>query len=208
MRGVVLAGGESSRFGDAEDDKALAKIGSLPFLERIVSVVSQATDQTPVLVVRTEEQESKYARIIRDDVKFEYDAKEYVGPLAGIFGVASNVDAQWLFCCGCDMPLLAESAIRWLISQLDQGQSDSEKIDALGVEYPDGVVEPLHTIYRRKSVVERQDQHSQFDGPQALLTTLPNVRTLSLDEIPEDIPFKRSSTNVNTIEDLESLKAG
>jgi hypothetical protein len=48
--------GESSRFGDPEDDKALATTESTMSLYRIVSVVTQATERRPVLVVRTMEQ--------------------------------------------------------------------------------------------------------------------------------------------------------
>lgn len=204
LRGVVLAGGESSRFGGDDDDKALARVGSLTFLSRILSVISQATEQQPILVVRTTEHHERYSEIVRDDeVTFAFDEREHDGPLAGMVGAATNVDARWLFCCGCDMPLLAESAIRWFIHQLVRRTTDGRRIDALAIEYPDGVAEPLHTIYRRESIIEIQRHLSQSDGLQSLFSELPHVCTLSLADVPEDIPLEQSTTNVNTLEELK-----
>jgi molybdopterin-guanine dinucleotide biosynthesis protein A len=207
LRGVVLAGGESSRFGANDDDKALARINSTTFLDRIVEVVSRATAHNPALVVRTDEQHTKYAEIVRDDVTFEYDATEYAGPLAGIVGAAANLDTQWMFCCGCDMPLISENAVQWLICQLVRRTTDGRETDAIAIEHPDGVAEPLHTIYRRKSVAEVRYRLSRSDSPQTLLSELPDVCTLSLADVPDGIPIKQSITNINTFEELESIRA-
>lgn len=220
LQSVVLAGGDSTRFG--AEDKALANINSEPILARIVTVLRQTTHRVPVLVVRTREQQMTYANTIgENNAQFVFDMPEYEGPLAGILGAAASLDSQWLFCCGCDMPLLASTAVRWLVDQLPHEETNRppeqtnypheqtsrrEQIDAVAFEHPNGVVEPLHTVYRRESVVELQDELPRTAGPRRLLSELDRVYTVSKTDVPDHIPLEMSTSNVNTHQELETIR--
>ncbi|WP_313694664.1 molybdenum cofactor guanylyltransferase [Halorarum halobium] len=209
VRGVVLAGGESSRFGAEGDDKALAGVGSEPVLGRIVAVLARVTDRRPVVAVRTPEQRARYADALRDgEVAFVRDDPEYEGPLAGIVGAAAAVGDPWLFCCGCDMPLLDERAVSWLLARLDRDRPaiDGGRVDAVAIEHPDGTLNPLHAVYRREPVASLHRLLPRTAGPRALLAGLESVHTVSPASVPDDVPLDRSTSNVNTRRQLESVR--
>jgi molybdopterin-guanine dinucleotide biosynthesis protein A len=207
-RGVILAGGESSRFGSAGADKALARVGGERCLERIVATVRQVTVGPPIVAVRTADQRAAYAEVLAPDaVQFVSDAPGYAGPLAGLRGAATATEASWLFCCGCDMPLLSAPAIRWL---LDRGRTGTkhgdEPSDAVALEYPSGVVEPLHTFYRRESVLAAADRLPNDAGPQDLFAALDRVQAVAPDGAPAEIPMGRSTRNFNTRDELAAIR--
>jgi molybdopterin-guanine dinucleotide biosynthesis protein A len=219
LRGVVLAGGDSTRFG-TDEDKALASIDAEPLLSRIVTVLRQTTHQKPTVVVRTPEQRATYADTLGEhNVQFVFDMPEYEGPLAGILGAAAGLNSRWLFCCGCDMPFLAPTGVRWLIDQLPREQLSHQEhrsqhdhsgrqkpIDAIAFQHPNGVVDPLHTVYRRQRVVELQHAVPRAAGPRRLLSELERVCTVSTADVPEHVPLEMSTTNVNTRRELDAVR--
>jgi len=200
VRGVVLAGGASTRFGAG--DKALASVGSQPVLRRIVDVLERSTDREPVIAVRTPDQQSRYATVVPTNAQFVFDAPDHDGPLAGLVGSATALDSRWLFCCGCDMPLLAPLAVRWLLDQLCHEQP----VDAVAVEDPTGGLEPLHSVYRRESVLDCHLRLPRTAGPRMLLSELDTVVTISTADAPPHVPLEASSTNVNTREELDAIR--
>ncbi|MFD1641939.1 molybdenum cofactor guanylyltransferase [Halohasta litorea] len=206
VRGVVLAGGNSNRFADG--DKAVASVAGEPLLSRTVTVLRAATQREPIIVVDTQEERATYATAVEGtDVRFVFDAPAYDGPLAGIVGAARALDSQWLFCCGCDMPLLAPTAVSWMIDQLRRTETTREPpVDAVAVVHPTGVVEPLHTLYRRESVIGLQQSLSNTAGPRRLLSKFDRVSTVSIADVPAQIPIEPSTTNANTVEELDRIR--
>lgn len=201
VTGIVLAGGRSTRFGDATENKAVATFEEQTLLSRVVDAVAAATDRPPVVAVRTPDQRERYASVLSDrKVTFTLDDPAFDGPLAGMFGGTTAVDSSWVFCCGCDMPLLSPEGIRWL---LEHRQDRSTSLAALTLQHPDGTLESLHTVYRRSAVESARDRLSRSAGPRALLTTLDPVRTVSVSAAPSEIPLRESLTNVNTRTALE-----
>lgn len=207
VRGVVLAGGDSTRFEDG--DKALARFEGEPVISRTVTVLREATQREPVIAVGTTEQRATYAAAVEGPaVQFVFDAPAYDGPLAGIVGAARALDSQWLFCCGCDMPLLALTAVAWMIDQLRRTEATRQSaVDAVAVVHSTGVAEPLHTLYRRESVLGLQGSLSKTAGPRRLLAELDRVATVSTADVPAQIPIELSTTNINTVDELERLRS-
>lgn len=208
-RGVVLAGGDSTRFGTPDDDKALWRFGSKCCLELIVDTLASVTAGPPVIAVRSEDQRAAYAGALDSKtVQFVFDSPAHDGPLAGLRGVAGEIDATWLFCCACDMPLLSRTAVEWLITQLRAQQSDADSaVGALAVEYADGIIEPLHTLYRREHVLEASERLHRTAGPQDLFAELRRVHTVSPDATPEDVPLRRSVASFNTRTELRDIES-
>jgi molybdopterin-guanine dinucleotide biosynthesis protein A len=205
IRGAVLAGGASTRFGAPDDDKALRRVGAEPCLARIVATLRRATGGPPLVAVRNADQRATYAGVLdADAVQFAFDAPDYRGPLAGLRGAATASDATWLFCCGCDMPLLSAQAVTWLADRRDRGAGND--VDAVAVEHPDGTLEPLHTLYRRERVVEAAERLPRAAGPRALLAELAQVRTVPPGDAPASVPLARSLTNFNTREEFEAVR--
>jgi Molybdopterin-guanine dinucleotide biosynthesis protein A len=105
------------------------------------------------------------------------------------------------------MPLLAPTAVSWMIDQLRHIETTREPpVDAVAVVHPTGVVEPLHTLYRRESVIGLQKRLSNTAGPRRLLSKFNRVSTVSIADVPAQIPIEPSTTNINTVEELDRIR--
>ncbi len=105
-RGLVLAGGQSKRFGQ---DKALALHDGKTFLETAVDLLD-AADIHPVVVTRGEADYSFLkCPILKDKLKAR-------GPLGGIYTAMSVYPGTRFIVLTCDMPALNASALRTLLS--------------------------------------------------------------------------------------------
>ncbi|MFP4632899.1 MAG: molybdenum cofactor guanylyltransferase [Halobacteriota archaeon] len=188
--GVVLAGGDSERFG--ERDKARAYVGGLPLIERVVSALDEATDATPVVAVDRDETARSLDEVVDSDHRFVVDG-EGEGPIAGFKAALSVVEAEHVFVCGCDMPYLDPDVVTSFLEKLDGPEAVAP------VE--DGVLDPLHSAVRRpeaeNAVREVRDDEGVYDV----------LNRLEVDEVEKTADVRRSATNVNTPEELESLVA-
>ncbi|HEX3119910.1 MAG TPA: molybdenum cofactor guanylyltransferase [Candidatus Acidoferrum sp.] len=106
VRGFVLAGGASRRFGR---DKALVEFDGEPLIARLCRVLQAATD-APVRIIGDA---GKYGHIGVECVADQWPGE---GPLGGIItGLAANSDSidsnSWRLMIGCDMPFMT---VEWL----------------------------------------------------------------------------------------------
>ncbi|MFD1589156.1 molybdenum cofactor guanylyltransferase [Halorientalis brevis] len=197
VTGVVLAGGDSDRFGD--ENKALATYDGETLIERVVASVTAVTDQPPLVAVRDRDQRTTLQRpLSTGHVEFVTDADGFQGPIAGFAAAASDASRPWLFACGCDMPLLSATAISWL------GAFREPDVDAVVVQ-TDGGREPLHAFYRRSTVRRALSSLPTRAGLQALLGELEAVRTVRASQAPEAVAITDSLTNVNTRRELSTI---
>lgn len=197
LTGVILAGGESSRFGDG--DKALSTLDGWPLLVHVVKAVCEATNNPPIVAAGDHQRAEQYAGYLPDGVRYAADDSAFEGPLAGLFGSLEAVETDWIFCCGCDMPGLSASAVKWLAIQ---GDAETE---AVAVRSSDGTHESLHALYRVDAVRSAQPNISSTAGPRALLDEL-TVQDVPPVVAPDDVDLAVSRANVNTEEDLRDLE--
>ncbi|WP_123533337.1 molybdenum cofactor guanylyltransferase [Halosimplex salinum] len=212
VRGVVLAGGRSTRFGDG--DKALATLDGRPLVARVVDAVADATETPPVLSVATDEQAERLRDALGDrPVETVADSPGRSGPLAGLAAAVDVVDAPWLFVCACDMPLVSPESVDALRSRLHESggddsdadgaaTADSTTVDAV-VPVVDGFDQPLHALYRRSALTTALRDHSAGDSMMALLDELA-VERIAVDDA--DAPLAAATTNVNTRADLDAVR--
>jgi molybdopterin-guanine dinucleotide biosynthesis protein A len=216
-RGVVLAGGRSTRFGDA--DKALATFGGRPLVARAVDAVAAATDGPPLLSVATDEQAERLADALGDrPVEPIRDDPALSGPLAGLAAAVAATDAPWLFACACDMPLVSPESIEALRDRLPATESDTERgtdaepvaadrgdrVDAV-VPVVDGYDQPLHALYRRSALDRALGDLAAGDALMALLDGVVVERVVAE---AVDAPLVAATTNVNTRAELAALREG
>lgn len=197
LAGVVLAGGESSRFDGG--DKALATLGGRPLLAHAVDAVGAATREPPVVVVRNYDDAGAYrdvlpsvATVVRDDGRFE-------GPLAGLFGGLDAVEAGWAVAVGCDMPLVSPGVVAWLADQRAPG------VDAVALRPRDGVRESLHALYRVDAALAVRERLPPTAGPQALLDEV-TVMDVRPSDAPPSVDVGASLADVDTIAELRDLE--
>ncbi|EMA06295.1 molybdenum cofactor guanylyltransferase [Haloferax denitrificans] len=219
---VVLAGGESTRFGHGH--KALATLDGEPLIRRVVGTLRAVTGRPPIVAVRTADQRERLAAALPTtwDVRFVRDDPSLSGPLAGVAAAADAVTTPWLFVAGCDMPLLEPHAVAALFERAasrdgDRGDGEHARSvssnDDRGRLKPPAVVpvsghgrEPLHALYRRAAVRENVSELAPDDGLGALLDRLDGVEHVGFDALPESVD--RSVTNVNTRTELARVAAG
>ena len=157
LRGLVLAGGRSTRMG--RDKAVLAYHGrdqlqvAFELLDEVAgpNFVSVRADQT------SDPLRARYAQVI--------DGTLGVGPVAGILAaLRTRPAAAWLV-LACDLPFLDAPTLRALIA----GRDPSRVATAFRSSY-DGLPEPLCTLYSQAALpILEQAQADDFRCPRKIL---------------------------------------
>lgn len=186
VAGVVLAGGESRRFGQP---KAFAVHNGKFFYECALEVLKPHVDDT--VIVARPEAESKFTGscVIVDTPVFRG-----MGPLAGLHSAMKNIASDWYCLLACDMPLMNEESIGRIVKEAIRREQCNAVVPVVG-----GRVQPLAAMYHART----------FEILESLLAR--DIRTVKkfLSEIH---PYKLDGLdpicfqNVNTIADFDQLK--
>lgn len=197
MTPILLAGGDSTRFGNA--DKLIATVDGDPIVQHVVDVTRTIASAPPIVVVRRPGQRERIETALRDPsvVRFAFDDAAFSGPVGGIYGGTDRCETPWAFVCACDMPLVSSSAIDWLRKRVRRSR------DAVVPVNSAGWLEPLHAVYRRSAVLEARGGLDPETGARWLLESLEEVNTVPVTESP--VPLESSCTNVNTRAELEAI---
>ncbi len=185
MTGIVLCGGESRRMGT---DKAFLKVAGVPLIEHVLRSLKDVF-QNIIVVTNAPDRYAAY------DVQVVSDAVAVRGPLTGIYSGLLKSSDEYNFVAACDMPFLNSRLISY-IAGLAAGHD-------IVVPSVDGLLEPLHAVYRRQliEVIEkeiRQDRR-QIRG----IFGRAKVRYVMEDEIDRFDPLRKSFKNLNTPEEYE-----
>lgn len=185
MTGVILAGGENRRMGT---DKAFLLLDGKPLIERVLDVLHDRFERT-IIVTRDPE------RYRRFDAEVVIDALAIRGPLTGIYTGLLHAHTERIFVVACDMPRLNGSLIGYM-------ERRTGAYDAV-VPLVNGLPEPLHAIYHRRSLHAVLDQLRRDERTIAGVLDRLRVRYLSEKEIVRYDPCLRSFRNLNTPEEYK-----
>lgn len=117
--GVVLAGGDGVRFGG--DDKATAILDGRSLVSQAVEAHRSTTGRLVLVSGGNDEKCDRLAEVVdAEPTAFVTDAPGYQGPLAGVVAAARSTSRQAVVVTGCDMPLVAPSAVEWLVGVADE----------------------------------------------------------------------------------------
>jgi molybdopterin-guanine dinucleotide biosynthesis protein A len=193
VRGYVLAGGGSTRFGR---DKALVEMDGAPMLARMRALLSSITRDVQVIAPP-----HKYAALSITGIPDHWEGQ---GPLAGIITALLTTTEtggpDWNLIIGCDMPFLTRE---WLSYLLERTQASSAEVVA--PKSTQGL-EPLCACWRTNAAVKLQDA---FDCGMRKITQA--MKQLQLDIIAES-DWKRFDSagrlfwNMNTAADYDEAK--
>jgi molybdopterin-guanine dinucleotide biosynthesis protein A len=144
--GVIVAGGRSTRFGDA--DKAVADLAGRPMVRRVADRLAEATD-TLIINCRPDQRAAIEAALdgYPAPVHFAEDSEPDRGPTAGIMTAcyrAAALDREYAFVAACDMPFLDPALVR-LCFERAAGHDAA-------VPRPDEWYAPTHAVYRTDSM--------------------------------------------------------
>ena len=197
LRGVVLAGGRSRRFGNRE--KALARFNGHTLVHSAVDAVAPLGDEPPLVAVGTESRRSAIASGIDEPVKYVFDPPKFEGPVGGILAAARAAETDRLAVVGCDMPLATTRVSQWLAGR-------STDADAVVPVDEQGHLQPVFAVYRTAAVIAAENRLTSV-ALFGLLDEL-DVCRVPVTSAPADLELDRAITNVNTPADLERLRDG
>lgn len=193
VKGYVLAGGGSTRFGR---DKALVEMEGAPMLLRMRALLSSVSTDVHVISAS-----HKYAAIGVTGIPDRWEGQ---GPLAGIVTALLITEetsaAEWNLIIGCDMPFLTREWLSYLVERVLA--SDAEVVAPKSLQG----LEPLCACWRTSAAAKLQDA---FDSGTRKITQA--MKQLQL-EIVDEPDWKRFDSagrlfwNMNTAADYDEAK--
>lgn len=192
---LILAGGRGSRLGYRE--KALIDINGIPLISFVIEALEKVTES--IIISVRDRAQGELLRAVLPDYRFAYDAYKNVGPLAGILSGLKVCDDEYCFIAACDMPFLNEKVAGLLFRE-------SEDYDAAVPRHNNGLLEPLHAVYRCKPMI-RETEKAIGRGETIILAPIfkLNVNYVEVDEIKKLDADLKTFMNVNTPEDIQQL---
>ena len=188
--GIMLAGGESRRFGRP---KAFALFNNKPIYDYVVEALRPFTEQLvvvshPTLVNRFSE--DPRLRVLVDD-------ERYIGrgPLAGLYTVMSQLDADEYYLFPCDTPLVEEALVHWLASQ-GEAHPAANGI----VPIAQNRLQPLFGLYRKGCLSYIEDLLESNSLKVRALIDRANILSIPADTLPATLFY-----NVNTLDELKEI---
>jgi molybdopterin-guanine dinucleotide biosynthesis protein A len=188
--GVVLAGGQSSRFGVTS--KALAPLSGKPLVRHVLERL--AGQAGPILLSVQEKHpalETLGYEMVEDVVP------RHRGPLTGLCSamqwLADNDGGEWLLLCPCDAPFLPRDlAVRLYQGAVNTGQPVTV------AKYQD-VPQPTFSLWNTELMPAVRDSVME-QGRGGLMQVLNDVPHAFVEWAVRDVP---PFFNVNTPDDLE-----
>ncbi len=191
---LILAGGMGSRMGYRE--KALIDINGKPLISFVIENLEKVVDNI-IISVRDKAQGELFEAFQR--YKFAYDSHKNKGPLAGILSGLEACGDEYCFIAACDMPFINEKVVMLLFGE-------SEGHDAAIPRHEDGLLEPLHAVYRCEPMIF-QTKKAIESGKTIILAPVFKLHAnyVGMDKIKKFDPELRTFMNINTCEDIEEL---
>jgi molybdopterin-guanine dinucleotide biosynthesis protein A len=188
--GVVLAGGESRRFGSP---KAFAKRGEMYFFQIVVEALRPSVQD--IYIVSHPFLVSRFQQMTDEKVMIDDEAYRGQGPLAGIYTVMKKTKAEWLFILPCDMPYMSASTVANMVQYVD------DKFDII-VSAHFGRIQPLVGIYHRRTLERIERLLKAGNNRMMSLLELCRVRYVTERDFVED---ETVFCNVNEPKEYDNL---
>ncbi|WP_453990494.1 molybdenum cofactor guanylyltransferase [Bacillus nitroreducens] len=109
--GIVLAGGQSRRFGS---HKAFAKLHQKYFYEYAIKALAENVDSLYIVShpdLKEQFEKQTPFQVVQDVPEFQG-----CGPLAGMFTVMKKGEANWYVIIPCDTPFVTDDLVKQLMS--------------------------------------------------------------------------------------------
>ncbi len=186
ISGVILAGGDSTRFRGIT--KSTMLVDGRSIISRIADTISDIFEEL-VIVTNTPEIYKQFK-----DFSIVADIFRNTGPLGGIHAAMKYSKKEALFVFGGDMPLLDREII---IKQIDRFTGDT--CDVL-IPRISSLIEPLHSIYKR-TLCGPLEKYLRDKHQYAVWKFLEEVK-ISYMDLDDNDEVKRALINVNSSSDI------
>lgn len=184
LKGIVLAGGKSSRFGE---DKALALVDGSFMIQRAVNLLTELHLDPCVITNASRDYSFLNCKIERDLVSEK-------GPLGGIYTAFCKFEGVPLVILTCDMPIVSREALHTL-----KEEHASERKATL-FQGEGGNPEPFPGIYEPcLKLLARDCVRTNILSMQQFIQKIPEKKFLSL------FPDQDIFVNVNSKRDFQGI---
>jgi molybdopterin-guanine dinucleotide biosynthesis protein A len=194
---VILAGGLSSRFGR---DKGMLELAGKPLLKHVLDRINNVVDEK-IVVVSSERQLCGYANVADESTDIITDSAGVHGPLGGAKTGFDRARGEYLLLLPCDTPFVSRDILS-LILELCTNRN------ACIPRWPNGYVEPLQAVYRRKQALTACNlalSAGEHDM-KAMLNNLQCVRYVSTLVLEQLDPGLKTFFNINSPLDLRKAE--
>ncbi|OXS68686.1 molybdenum cofactor guanylyltransferase [Lysinibacillus sp. KCTC 33748] len=139
IAGVVLAGGQSSRYGQA---KMFELFAGLPLYKQ--SLIALQKNQLHPLIIATNA--SLQSKFVEDDVQWSIEKQPHQGPLFALHHIMTNFpEVEWFFVIASDMPFINAEFVQTMLTFID------DRYEAI-VPKQASRLQPLAALYRRSAL--------------------------------------------------------
>ena len=178
-------------------DKGLINLNRKPLIAHVAEKLELVVDEV-VIVVGSNEQINDYRKY---GTRVVVDKPLGNTPLVGAYTGFVEVHGEYVFLTGGDMPLINQRIVEFLFAKVNG-------CDAATPTWPNGWVEPLHSVYRTKPAAEAALRliESGKRKLSLILDRLSDVRHIPISIIRQIDPELYTLTDINTIEDLENVR--
>ncbi|SDM07177.1 molybdenum cofactor guanylyltransferase [Halogranum gelatinilyticum] len=199
---VIVAGGRSTRFGDA--DKAVADLAGVPMVRRVADRIAPVVDE---LVVNCRADQQKAIETALADfplpLTFALDPETDEGPMAGIGTGLAACDGEYAAVVACDMPFVDAAVVAYLFER-----AESEDVDAAVPKLEDGWYQTTQAVYRADAMAAACEA-ALARGERKVLAPLEELEWVVVSEA-EVAEHGNLGTfeNLNTREEFEAAREG
>ncbi len=194
---LILAGGKSQRFQSL--DKCFITLNNKPLIQHAIDNLSNVVDEI-IVAARDEQQEEQIRNKISDNIVLVFDTLKGFGPLAGVLSGLERASSSYSLVIGCDMPFVNRSVVEFLFEVAESGN-----YDAVVPIWENGMVEQLHAVYKRDSLLAAV-KYSIKKGDEKMfnvLSRLKNVNYIPMNRIRGFDQELKTFRNINTPEELK-----
>jgi molybdopterin-guanine dinucleotide biosynthesis protein A len=188
MTGIILVGGKSQRMGK---NKAFMDSGGVPLFERVYRIFREIFSEI-IIVANDVLPFEKYEATLRTDIILDK------GALGGLYTGLLHSSNYHAFCSACDMPFLNPRVIKYMGEERDG-------YDVIVPKTHDGL-HPLHAIYSKRCLNPMRQLLDRNDLKIVNFFHQVRVRYIEEMELREFDPHMRSVINVNTEEEMETVR--
>jgi molybdopterin-guanine dinucleotide biosynthesis protein A len=196
--GVILAGGRSTRFGEA--DKAVADLGGTPMIRRVANRIVPVIGE---LVINCRSDQTDAIRESMDGyglpVSYAVDDVPDRGPVAGIRNGLAAAAGRYAFLVACDMPFVDSDLAAHLF---DRAASH----DGAVPRRESGWYETTQAVYRVEAMRGACESALQEDNPR-ILDPLEDLDYVAVPEAEfADLTSPETFENLNTRAEFEAAQ--
>ncbi|WP_226041060.1 molybdenum cofactor guanylyltransferase [Natrinema sp. DC36] len=192
---IILAGGHSTRFGEA--DKAVADLAGTPMIRCVVDRLDSAVDE---IVVNCRDEQVPSIRSALEggpDASFAVDRIPDRGPMAGIRTGLGEATAAYAVVVACDMPFVDPALVDHLFDRVAGHEAAVPRLE-------DQWFQTTQAVYRTTAMINACERALERDERRVVepLLALDYV-VVDEDEVREYAPLE-TFENVNTREEFEA----